>query len=132
VLDDNHRPSKIFHHIVGTPQSDDRLVYEEEDPGFFMGVGGSMLRRLHLHRHPRPRDQSNTGLLPTSDLTGKPQLVAARETGLEYSLSEGGDVFYILTNADGAKDFKIVQAPVDNPPIRENWTDWCRTPRAAG
>ena len=34
-------------------------------------------------------------------------LVAARETGLQYDLEEGGDVFYILTNADGAKDFKI-------------------------
>jgi oligopeptidase B len=121
VLDDNHRPSKIFHHIVGTPQSDDRLVYEEEDPGFFMGVGGSMLDDfiyIDIHDH----ETSEYWLLPTSDLTGKPQLVAARETGLEYSLSEGGDVFYILTNADGAKDFKIMQAPVDNP-IRENWTD---------
>ncbi|CAN7195523.1 S9 family peptidase [Rhizobium sp. LjRoot98] len=121
VLDDNHRPSKIFHHIVGTPQSDDRLVYEEEDPGFFMGVGGSMLDDfiyIDIHDH----ETSEYWLLRTSDLLGKPKLVAARETGLEYSLSEGGDVFYILTNADGAKDFKIMQAPVDNP-IRENWTD---------
>lgn len=121
VLDDNHRPSKIFHHIVGTPQSDDRLVYEEEDPGFFMGVGGSMLDDfiyIDIHDH----ETSEYWLLRTSDLAGKPKLVAARETGLEYSLSEGGDVFYILTNADGAKDFKIMQAPVDNP-IRENWTD---------
>ncbi|WP_426228647.1 S9 family peptidase [Pararhizobium sp. DWP3-4] len=121
VLDDNHRPSKIFHHIVGTPQADDRLVYEEEDPGFFMGVGGSMLDDfiyIDIHDH----ETSEYWLLPTSDLTGKPQLVAARETGLEYSLSEGGDVFYILTNADGAKDFKIMQAPVDKP-SRENWTD---------
>jgi len=121
VLDDNHRPSKIFHHIVGTPQSDDRLVYGEEDPGFFMGVGGSMLDDfiyIDIHDH----ETSEYWLLPTSDLTGKPQLVAARETGLEYSLSEGGDVFYILTNADGAKDFKIMQAPVDKP-SRENWTD---------
>ncbi|MBP1859725.1 S9 family peptidase [Rhizobium herbae] len=121
VLDDNHRPSKIFHHIIGTPQADDRLVYEEEDPGFFMGVGGSMLDDfiyIDIHDH----ETSEYWLLPTSDLTGKPQLVSARETGLEYSLTEGGDVFYILTNADGAKDFKIMQTPVDKP-SRENWTD---------
>ena len=121
VLDDNHRPSKIFHHIVGTGQGDDRLVYEEEDPGFFMGVGGSMLDDfiyIDIHDH----ETSEYWLLPTSDLTGKPQLVAARETGLEYSLSEGGDVFYILTNADGAKDFKIMQTPVETP-ARKHWTD---------
>ncbi len=121
VLDDNHRPSKIFHHIIGEPQSADRLVYEEADPGFFMGVGGSMLDDfiyIDIHDH----ETSEYWLLPTSDLTGKPQLVAARETGLEYSLTEGGDVFYILTNADGAKDFKIMQTPVDKPG-REHWTD---------
>ncbi|MBW9064139.1 S9 family peptidase [Rhizobium herbae] len=121
VLDDNHRPSKIFHHIVGTPQSDDRLVYEEEDPGFFMGVGGSMLDDfiyIDIHDH----ETSEYLLIPTSDLNATPQMVSARETGLEYSMTEGGDVFYILTNADGAKDFKIMQTPVDKPG-RENWTD---------
>jgi len=121
VLDDNHRPSKIFHHIIGTPQSDDRLVYEEEDPGFFMGVGGSMLDDfiyIDIHDH----ETSEYLLIPTSDINAKPQMVSVRETGLEYSLTEGGDVFYILTNADGAKDFKIMQTPVDKPG-RENWTD---------
>ncbi|MFT2211361.1 S9 family peptidase [Rhizobium giardinii] len=121
VLDDNHRPSKIFHHIVGTPQSDDRLVYEEEDPGFFMGVGGSMLDDfiyIDIHDH----ETSEYLLIPTSDINATPQMVSVRETGLEYSMTEGGDVFYILTNADGAKDFKIMQTPVDKP-SRENWTD---------
>jgi oligopeptidase B len=121
VLDDNHRPSKIFHHIIGTPQSADRLVYEEEDPGFFMGVGGSMLDDfiyIDIHDH----ETSEYRLIPTSDLTAKPQIVAPRETGLEYSMTEGGSVFYILTNADGAKDFKIMEAPV-NAPDRHNWKD---------
>ena len=40
-LDDNHRPSKIFFHALGTDAGDDRLVYEETDPGFFMSVGGT-------------------------------------------------------------------------------------------
>ncbi len=111
VLDENHRPSKIFHHILGTPQADDRLVYEEEDFGFFMGVGGSLLDDfifIDIHDH----ETSEYRLIPTSDLTAEPKIVAPRETGIEYSLTEGGDVFYILTNADGAKDFKIVEAPV--------------------
>ena len=121
VLDENHRPSKIFHHIIGEPQASDRLVYEEEDPGFFMGVGGSVLDDfiyIDIHDH----ETSEYRLLSTSDLMAEPKLVAERETGLEYSMTEGGDVFYILTNADGAKDFKICQAPV-SAPGRENWTD---------
>lgn len=121
ALDENHRPSKVFHHIIGTPQSEDRLVYEEEDAGFFMGVGGSLLDDfifIDIHDH----ETSEYLLIPTSDLTAKPKMVAEREEGIEYTLTEGGDVFYILTNDGDAKDFKIMEAPVDNPG-KENWRE---------
>lgn len=121
VLDDNHRPSKIFHHVIGSPQADDRLVYEEKDPGFFMSVGGSLLDDviyIDIHDH----ETSEYRLLSTKDLTAEPKLVAERVVGLEYEMTEGGDVFYILTNADGAKDFKIMEAPV-GAPGKENWRD---------
>lgn len=121
LQDENHRPSKIFHHIIGTPQSDDRLVYEEEDPGFFMGVGGSLLDDyifIDIHDH----ETSEYRIIPTSDLTAEPKIVAERETEIEYEISEGGDVFYILTNDGGAKDFKIMEAPAENPG-KENWRD---------
>lgn len=121
ALDENHRPSKVFHHIVGRPQSEDRLVYEEADAGFFMGVGGSLLDDfiyIDIHDH----ETSEYRLLSTRDLTAEPKLVAAREEGIEYSMTEGGDVFYILTNDGGAKDFKIMEAPVDNPG-KENWRE---------
>ncbi len=121
LQDENHRPSKVFHHIVGQPQSADRLVYEEKDPGFFMGVGGSLLDDfifIDIHDH----ETSEYRLLSTKDLTAEPVLVAEREEGVEYSMTEGGDVFYILTNADDAKDFKIVEAPV-TAPGRENWKE---------
>ncbi|KOF16761.1 peptidase S9 [Ensifer adhaerens] len=121
ILDDNHRPSKIFHHVLGTSQADDRLVYEEKDPGFFMSVGGSLIDDfiyIDIHDH----ETSEYRLLSTKDLTAEPKLVAGRVIGLEYEMTEGGDVFYILTNADGAKDFKIMEAPVEAPG-KENWRE---------
>lgn len=121
ALDENHRPSKIFHHILGEPQEKDRLVYEEKDAGFFLSVGGSLIDDfiyIDIHDH----ETSEYRLLPTNDLFATPAIVAPRQVGLEYSMTEGGDVFYILTNADGAKDFKICQAPV-MAPNRENWTE---------
>ncbi|SCW30248.1 oligopeptidase B Serine peptidase. MEROPS family S09A [Rhizobium mongolense subsp. loessense] len=121
ALDENHRPSKVFHHIVGTQQSEDRLVYEEKDAGFFMSVGGSLLDDfifIDIHDH----ETSEYRLLSTKDLTAEPKLVAKRQEGIEYTLTEGGDVFYILTNDGGAKDFKIMEAPVDNPG-KESWRE---------
>jgi oligopeptidase B len=31
-LDDNHRPMQVWRHRLGTPQADDRLVYQERTP----------------------------------------------------------------------------------------------------
>lgn len=120
-VDENHRPSKLFFHKLGSDVSENVLVYEESDPGFFMDVGGSRNNDwifISINDH----ETSEFRLLRSDDPTGSPQLVAARETGLQYDLEEGGDVFFILTNADGAKDFKIMSAPVSDP-TRSNWTE---------
>ena len=120
-VDENHRPSKLFYHRLGTPVSDDRLIYEETDAGFFMGVGSSRLNDfvyINIHDH----ETSEYRLVKADDPLGEPVLVAPRQTGVEYELEEGGDVFFILTNADGAKDFKIMAAPVDAPG-KANWTE---------
>ena len=120
-LDPNHRPSKTFYHRLGQPAENDRLVYEETDPGFFMDVGGTRSNDwilIGINDH----ETSEYRILSTADLDAEPKLVAARETGLQYDLEEGGDIFFILTNADGAKDFKIMTAPADDP-ARANWRE---------
>ncbi|HEY6630636.1 MAG TPA: S9 family peptidase, partial [Rhizobiaceae bacterium] len=67
-------------------------------------------------------ETSEFRLLSSAGPTAEPKLVAAREAGLQYDLEEGNDVFFILTNADGAKDFKIMTAPVSDP-TRPNWKE---------
>ncbi|TIP03592.1 MAG: S9 family peptidase [Mesorhizobium sp.] len=120
-LDDNHRPSKVFFHKLGDKPENDRLIYEEADPGFFMDVGGTRANdwiMIGINDH----ETSEYRLLPADDPSAAPRLVAVREAGLQYDLEEGGDIFFILTNADGAKDFKIMTAPVENP-VRANWQE---------
>ncbi|OCW58440.1 S9 family peptidase [Hoeflea olei] len=120
-VNDNHRPDKIFYHRLGTAQSEDLLIREETDSGFFMGVSDTSLNDFILIGV-NDHETSECWVMPANDPTAAPRLVAARQTGVEYSLSEGGDVFFILTNAGGAKDFKIMQAPV-GAPEPDNWTE---------
>jgi oligopeptidase B len=120
-LDPNHRPSKVFYHKLGTDTANDRLVYEETDPGFFMNAGGTRDNRwvmIGINDH----ETSEYRILDAGKPESSPKLVAARETGLQYDLEEGGDIFFVLTNADGAKDFKIMTAPASDPQ-RENWSE---------
>jgi oligopeptidase B len=120
-LDANHRPSKTFYHRLGTSVDEDRLIYEEPDPGFFMSVGGDRLNDwilISINDH----ETSEYRLIPANDPAATPKIVSPRERGLEYDIEEGGDIFFILTNADGAKDFKIVTVPVSDP-SRANWKE---------
>ncbi|MEO0544398.1 MAG: S9 family peptidase [Pseudomonadota bacterium] len=121
LMDENHRPSKVFFHRIGTSQSDDTLLYEEPDSGFFVGVGRSRLDdfiEINCHDH----QTSEVRLLDAIDPTTSARIVEPREVEHEYSVSEGGDSLFILTNTNGAKDFKIMQAPMDDPG-QQNWSD---------
>ena len=114
VLDDKHRPCKVLRHRIGTPQSADAVVYDEADPGFFVGVGitegrGSILISTHDHT------TSEVRLIDAADPTGEPRLVAARQRDVEYDVSQQGDTLVIRTNAAGATDFQIVRAPLATP-----------------
>ena len=121
AVDDNHRPTHIYYHRLGTEQSQDIVVREETDSGFFMSVGASRLNDF-IFIEVNDHETSECWILPADRPNAAPRLVAERRTGVEYSLEEGGDVFFILTNADGAKDFKIVEAPV-SAPEPENWKE---------
>lgn len=120
-LADNHRPSKVFFHRIGDDPGSDHLVFEESDPGLFVDVGGSRLNDwilIQVNDH----ETTEYRLLPASDPLAEPVVVQQREEGVQYDLSPGGDEFYILTNADGAKDFKVMTAPAATPG-KANWRE---------
>jgi oligopeptidase B len=127
-LDDNHRPMQVWLHRLGTRQADDILVYEEKDPGWFTHVHESSSGRF-CGIHSGDHETSEQRLVDLANPETPPLLVAARENGVQYSVADRGDQLFILTNADGAIDFKIVTAPLDSP-ARANWRDFI--PHRAG
>jgi oligopeptidase B len=121
VQDENHRPLKTYHHILGQAQASDRLVYEEKDTGLFSGVGKTNSERfivISSHDH----DTSENWVIDAARPLDAPKLIAARKAGLEYDIEHWNDLFIIKTNRDGAEDYKIMTAPVADP-TSENWTD---------
>ena len=119
--DENHRPCKVCKHRLGTPHTDDGLVYEEHDAGFFVGIGKTESRRfliIDAHDHVT----SEARLIDADRPDSAPVLVAKRSPHVEYDVSHQGDRLIILTNADGAEDFKLVEAPLADP-SRSNWRD---------
>jgi oligopeptidase B len=120
-LDDNHRPMQVWLHKLGTKQADDRLIFEEQDSGWFTHIHESASGRFCVIAG-GDHETSEQQLIDLAAPDMPPRLVAKREEGVQYSLADRGDELFILTNADGTIDFKIVTAPLAAP-ARTNWKD---------
>jgi oligopeptidase B len=115
-LDEEHRPTRVFLHRLGTAVETDALVYEEPDKGFFIhlselqaGKFASIVGGDH--------ETSEVRLLDLQNPSAAPRLVARRKTGERYDVEHhpnlaGTPSLIILTNADGAEDFKIMVVPL--------------------
>ena len=122
VLDDNHRPSKVMRHRIGTAADGDTPIYEETDAGFFLCIGkteSGRFIRIDAHDH---ADTSEVRLIDAGAPEGPARLIAERSTGITYDVGDHGERLLIRTNADGAVDFKIVEAPLADP-APSNWRD---------
>jgi oligopeptidase B len=103
--DDAMRPHQVWRHVIGTPVDDDVLVFEEPDEHFFVSLGRTKDDRfVVVHLGSKVTDE--TWVLPGDDPFAEWRVVAPREQGVEYSVEHHGDRFVILTNADGAENFK--------------------------
>jgi oligopeptidase B len=120
-VDANHRTCEIYRHRIGTPPTDDVLVFAEYDPRWFIGVWKSESGCFAIIRV-SDHETSECHLLDLRDPTAKPRLVEPRAPGHRYDVAHHGDRLYIRTNADGAEDFKIVSAPLADPG-KASWRD---------
>jgi oligopeptidase B len=120
-LDDNHRPMQVWRHRLGAPQADDVLVYQESDPGWFTHIHESTSGRFCVIAG-GDHETSEQHLIDLTEPDAPPRLVAPREVGVQYSIADRGEELFILTNAEGAIDFKIATAPLSSPQ-RANWRD---------
>ena len=124
-MDEAMRPHQVWRHEIGADPADDVLVYEDPDERFFVGVGLSRTERW-VQIASGSKITSEELLIPADDPTREPAVVQPREQGVEYEVTHAPtpdeDRFVILTNADGAVNFKLVSTPADQTG-RAAWVD---------
>ena len=113
VVDENWRPWQIRRHVLGQPADEDSIIYEEADPGFFVGLAPATSRQFIIIGT-GDHITSEVRLIPASDPTSAPVLVSPRRTGHEYFVDHQGDRFVIRTN-DTHKNARLATAPGDDP-----------------
>ena len=117
--DEMGRPTAVFQRDLET--GEDVEIYRETDPGFFVGVDKTESEDFILIET-GGHTSGEVWFFPADAKTPEPKLVAPRKDDEEYSVSHWNGAFYILTNAGGAVDFKVMKAPIDAPD-RENWEE---------
>ena len=111
------RSDKFWRHAVGAAGSD--LIYEEKSELFDLGAERSLDKKV-IFLSSYAKTSTEVRYLP-ADTPGAPaKVVLPREAEHEYSVDHYNGLFYITTNK-GAKNFKVVTAPI-NDPSEKNWT----------
>ena len=121
-LDDNHRPNKIFKHLIGHNYQNDELIFEEKDPAFFCSVSISQSKHYLLVR----TGDHQTSEYYIKNLQQKDstlQLFTPRIEKEEYEIDHSEGYFYILTNTDNCKNFKIMRC-LETSYSRNSWSDF--------
>lgn len=114
------RPGEIWKHVLGTPQSEDELVYTEEDNTFYTEVYRSKSGK-YLIIASTSTLTSEYQFLSADDTDSEWKMFHPRERGLEYHISHFRDKFYIRTNLD-ASNFRLMKCGLDNTG-KDHWKE---------
>ncbi len=115
------RSYKVFKHVLGTAQSEDIEVYHESDDTYGVGVTKTKSNEFIVIASYATLS-SEYRVLDANNAIGDFKVIQSRERNLEYSVSHYGDHFYLLTNKDGARNFKLMKTPIHQT-SQENWVD---------
>lgn len=113
---------RVKSHVLGTPASADKLVYEEKDESFYIGLGRTSDEKyvcIGLQSTVSDEYRCTSAATP-----GTWRVLAPREREFRYDADHVGNRWIIRTNADGAKNYKLVQlADADAARGRSAWRD---------
>ena len=112
------RSDKFFRHEIGTDKSD--LIYEDKDELFDVYGGRTRDKKMILIVS-GSKTSTEYRYLPADKPMEAPKVILPREAEHEYSVDHRDGLFYIRTN-QGAKNFRLVTAPVSDP-SKKNWKE---------
>jgi oligopeptidase B len=112
------RSDKFFRHALGSDKTD--LIFEEKDELFDVGTARSRDKAVILLGS-ESKTSTEWRFLPADAPTAELRTISPREADHEYNVDHRSGLFYIRTNK-GAKNFRVVTAPVSNPG-QTNWKE---------
>ncbi len=121
VEDEAKRPYRLYRHQLGSDTALAHPLFEETDALFRLGVWRSRSRAF-VFAASRSFTSGEVRFLSATDPEARWTLLHAREKDHEIDVDHGGAFFYLRTNGDGLRNFRLVRVPVDAP-RRDRWEE---------
>ena len=112
-LDKNRRPKKIYRHQIGTSPKKDKLILEEKDEKYNVGIIGYTSDEKFFLITSSDHVSSQYYYFDVNEEFPRPKIFKKRKKNVTYSLDSWDGMFYIHTN-ENAEDFKVCRCSHDN------------------
>jgi oligopeptidase B len=109
-------------HQLGSEAASDRLLYEEADHSYYLGVGKSRSER-YLLLSCTSTEQSQWWYADRDDPELRFRSVLPREAGHEYDVDHRAGDGFVLRSNWLAPNFRIVHVPIATSKDRSTWSD---------
>ncbi|KAJ3193628.1 hypothetical protein HK101_004478 [Irineochytrium annulatum] len=121
ILDSTHRSCGIKRHVIGTDGKNDTLIYDEPDEIYDVGLGKTASERfIFISSSSTLTDEIS--YIDADDPDAGLKLFCPREKGHKYDVTHQGDRFLILTDSDGALNFKLMECSLTDT-SRSGWKE---------
>ena len=115
------RSEAIYKHRLNTDPKSDELIYEETDDTFGVSVYKTKSKK-YLVIASYSTLTTEYQILNADTPDGDFKVFQVRTRGLEYGISHFEDSFYVVSNADGAQNFKLSKTS-ETQTGKEYWKD---------
>lgn len=113
LANENWRTDNAWYHRLGDELTKAKLLYQEQDIGFGVGVGLTA-QEDWIVIGTGDNVTSEVRLVPANDPTATPIMVSPRKTGRQYSVDVRDGTLFILTNDDHV-NFRVATASMKAP-----------------
>ena len=110
--DDKWRHDKVLFHKMGTKVAEDKIIFHEKDPLYYVSVGKSSSKK-YIFITVNGHDSTEIYYIKLGGEDLAPQIIIARKDRIQYSVDHGDKFFYLYTNQD-AKNFHIMRTLAEN------------------
>jgi len=132
TLDDEHRANRVWRHVLGRPQAEDELLFEDTDPLFNVDACVTLSERFLLVES-GSIETSETWAVDLQDpaaeggaaksLRPLMRCVEPRSPGLRYDVDHRDGVFLIVHNDGGERKNGVLAFAPTASPGRASWRD---------